>query len=1130
MDDLDYNKELDEDGLNYIVQRYKEVHNKNVKYKYIEEYGIYVFVDADIDEETLNDPDKLMESDKLNGYCSADSTLGQAINKLDSQLDSSDDDLSQTSVGGNRRGLNRAANAKPINLNINEEEFEEVLDKLTSIEGKAAEESEFTGIASSLTGELQSFYSANGKIKNDEIKFIKEYVGDLKVKVSSCVDMIKDTDEGLRQMLGPIIDQLFSLGYNKVYQEQTVEEQKQYLTDMIAAANETLNQLKEAYEEFKRIGYDDFQMVFPLLSALGLIEGNNVYDGEEFDYETLSNIVDYCTENKVFERFINYLNGGSFESTLYEIYGKKDYYKNIGANIEQMEMIFIEELCLGYDSRGESYNPIDVNDSSKYNEYRNYVKNFLVEQGVISRKSNGKYGLTVDIVKKVSEDLEKYKTLVEEIATLEYSLKELKKELKLADYEIDKNSREYWKYLTQTYSGEDVKKSVLQILQYLNNASLIKDVDSENYGYYGEYPGDYNGLLNYLTQDEYALIMYYLNNDPSKIDGYLQALHDTLNQRKGFDLACKSVYENGGVGVLEAFGDGIIQWFDNVESLLSMGDSPVSAYSYKNMFILQLLEAAKKPKGQRGEFEEILANIEPGEATANKISYTIANQIGSMAVPMIAGAVIGKLVGPATFSVFGHSFKWAALAGSTLVGMGAAGSAMAQAYSRGDASRLAIITYGLLNGLSETTLMMLLSKIPIIGGAFKESEAQGLLGLLKSGLGEAKEEFIQSFIENILNSIYFGDEFNFGATLNEATISAFYGFLTSAVMSGGYVTFNVMINGVLTKVSGNPKDILRMLEELGGNIINITESVIRSFGLSTAKADSVSTFESTLQGVSTQDGIVNLDEAALKNYNIRLFPGESMIYDQNTGEFFRIDKNGDKHPIPNDLFLESNLRNSDVRLERVEIDGVEYWVDRITGIKTETKPTYNWDDVNIHLNGERTSDNGRGAGLHFTDSFIDQFKNGTIQIVVDNEIIIYPRDCKIDSTTGNMIITKSDGTTVIIKPDSNGNISVNWGYAGATMKNSKKFSTLFPSSWTESDVKAALDAFYADMEKEKPKHYQTNYNKERTLLTGAYYSYEYTNPRTGETILLEIQIENGKIKSIYPKSPSGNTKRPNTFN
>ena len=1086
MDELDYSKQLDDEGLSYIVKRYKEVHNKNVKYKYIEEYGIYVFVDADIDDETFNDPEKLMKSNKVNGYCSSDSTLGEAITKLDSQSENSNDnDLSSSSVGGNRRGLNRAGNAKPINLNIDESEFEEVITKLSSIENESKETSFFEGLSGNLTGELRTYYESSNKVKSCEAKYIKEYVGDLKVKVSSCVDMIKDTDEGLRQMLGPIIDQLFSLGYNKVHQEQTVEEQKQYLNDMITAANETLNQLKKAYEEFKEIGYDDFQMVFPLLSALGLIENNSAYDGREFDYETLSNIVDYCTENKVFERFINYLNGGSFESTLYEIYGKKDYYKSIGADIEQMEMVFIEELRLGYDSRGESSNPIDVNDSSKYNEYRNYIKNFLVEQGVISKKSNGKYGLTVDIVKKVSEDLEKYKTLVEEIATLQYSLNELKKQLKLVDYEIDKNSREYWKYLTQTYSGEDVKKSVLQILQYLHNASLFRDVDSENYDYYGEYPGDYNGILNYLTQDEYALVMYYLNNDPSKIDGYLQALHDTLNQREGFDLACKSMYENGGVGVLEAFGDGIIQWFDNVASLLSMGDSPVSAYSYKNMFVLQLLEAAKKPKGQRGEFEEILANVEPGEAIANKISYTIANQIGNMAVPMIAGAVIGKLVGPATFSVFGHSFKWAALIGSSLVGMGAAGSAMAQAYSRGDVSRLAIITYGLLNGLSETTLMMLLSKIPIIGGAFKEEEVQGLLGLLKSGLGEAKEEFIQSFVENILNSVFFGDKFDFGATLSEASVSAFYGFLTSAIMSGGYVTFRVVIDGVPTLIRTTADKALQLLNEAKGDFSKFLEKVGNVLIPSASAEGSDTTvfqINNLAEDAAYQSGSYRTQEISpslLLEYNIRMKPGDKLYCNPETNTYFRINADGTIVVIPNDAF---DLNNKSNRLEYDESRKV--WIDKITGIESPQHPEQG--DVYHHVfEGDDNGPNERPAGLHSYEDILRLEREGKIIV---------------ESRTQN-----PDGTW-----------KVKWRYKYPDGSSSlPKDSTTFPDSWSDQDIKDCIDAFIKD-ENKKPYRYQAGDSKGGN--SGCVYLYEYTH--NGQTIIMEVQVIDGQVKSIYPYDPS----------
>ena len=1063
MADIDYSSTLNEEGLDFIVERYKTEYNHDVKYTYIEEKGIYVFVDSDTDESLLNDVEALFSSGKVVGYCADDETLGSAITKLDEQANGNgeDDSLNGTSVDGSQRGTSRYATST-INLNIDPEEFTSYMDKISTLSESAPDPSKFTSLGSNLTGELASYYGGSGAAKTCEAKHIKEYVSDLSLKVKYCCNLITDTDDSLKLLLKSVIDDMFSLGYSKEFASKSLEEKEKELNDIISTFQETLDELKEQFERIYgkgiEIDYEKFMQVVIIFEGLGIVNDVNImdmYGGNEpyLDYKYLSKIVSLCENQDLLGKVTSFLNGASYESTL----------GAINISDESYDPVYIKEW-LFLDNLQMTYEYYDYTGSDSY-DTRDVLINLLTKNGAIS-EANGKYQFNEsDFFSKAKESVEDYRNMASDISTYEYAIRELKKEIKLLSYEDVKDNKEYWAYLAKIYDSDDITDTINKIKNLLS-----RDFQG---GGYSVVSSEYDEVIPYMTQEEFALLNYYLDNNPSKAEGYLKTIQDTLNQRKGYDDACREIQDHGGVDVFSAFFGGLEQFGDNVASALSFGDEPISAANYKSMFILQLLETAKKPPGQRGIYEEILKDVSVTDAWSNKLSYTLFNQIGNMAIPMIAGGIAGKLLvgASATLTVAGHSLSTASLIGSGLVGLGAAGSAMASANSRGDVSRWASILYGTLNGLSEAGLSFFLSKIPGIGGTadetVKELMSQGWKGILKgvalNSLGEAKEEFLQAFVENYLNHAILGDTFSFSDTLTEASMSAFYGFLTSALMMGGSITFSVVINGVKTQLSGDAASIFEMLKSVGYDLGKLTIDTIKSLGISTASAESSFSsvsLESALLQVTTQDGQVDIPAETLANYDISMKKGEKLYYNQLTNEFYRVAADGTVTIISNDAV---NNPNSPSRI----VKRGDVYVDQVTGREYSVTKFDNDSNRYEHILRGNTTKKGKAQGGH--------------QYMLAHPEIYEVSDVTVDPETG-----VATGT---------------WNYVGSDESQAKTDHNWFPESWDDEDIVNAINEVVSNSDP-----VAIHLNKDGKAM---YYGVVNGVP-------MIVIIDNGQVDTAYP--------------
>ena len=833
----------EESKINQVREKYKELYGMDVKIEYDQEKNEYIIIDEnnDIIGTTISLLEELEKLDAIENYYKNNIDSNSYANILETSQEN------QEYVSRKKGEIS----SNYVKIDLNYSDIYETIDKLYSMANILLNCD--TSYASCLSGELAEYYNTLNDTSGEEINKLGSMIESLAMVMSSAVEMVKENSKYSYEDLLSFINELYNeyglITNNDEYLAMTLEGKKEYLNNMIKYVEMCLTSITD---EFKYLYGEKTKVWLPLLYSTGLIDektidiiNDNIANNGVIDYESLKKIVTLCEEKDFFGNLEKYLNNGSFKDTFATLYLEAG--ENI-ADLEEFELKELENLFMRDFSLATNtfdYN-IDIND------FRTNFKNYLEENNLIF-SSNDKVIMNNEMLLDNEHiNIEKYEMYCNDIANLKYCIQELGTELKLADYNIDKDKSEFAKYLSKEYSEDEIYK----IIRNFYSPSYFFDPNShEQFNMLineKQQTREFYSLIPYLSHDEMALFNYYVDEkNADKAYNYLVALKDRLNQRKGFSDACDSL-EDGGVTVFEGLLDGIQNWFSNVENVSKLGMEPISDSQYKSMFILTLLNAAKNSKGERGIYEEFIKKISPDSALVNDISYKVSSQIGNMLMPSIIGLSLGAITGGAGFTIAGHSFSWASLAGSLGVGLGSAGSSMAQAYSRGEENQLKILTYGVLNGLSETAFTMLLSKIPGLGNTQGDSQSK-FWQLLSTNFGEAKEEFIQAFVGNGLDSIFFGDEFNFGKTLEEANISAFYGFLTSALMSGGKVSFNIAIDGAKRIVSGSPTQIIQLLNEVNGDLKLLRERLKTAdslpLGLSITTVGSGSTSSSFIVNV-----------------------------------------------------------------------------------------------------------------------------------------------------------------------------------------------------------------------------------------------------------------------------------------
>ena len=987
MSSIDYNKALDNEGLTFIVDRYKDVYNMdNITYEFDSEKNVYSFKYKNGDQEILI------------GQCPSNTTVAGAITLLDNQYlnlsNNSASNLAESpyktesgnSVGGVKRGLNKVPKANPntINLNFDKDEFDQVSAKLQSVATSAIEKSEIEDISSGLTGKLREWYSSQSKnIASHEVADIKDQIDVTREKINACVELVNNTDESLRQLLVSTIDQVFSINMIKgAINHDEIEARKQELQGMIDQASDYLNQLKEyfnakCYDLGVPLTADVVNMFMPFFDAIGLgtyyaysdtagggdgsltlfgpmqsvllspaekssqdyIYENDLDDnariytssdgnaiGEArlsngspvigFDPQSLDYVFEMCDKYDLFNSIKDYVNGANFEDTgLYRYMASDDNLMNIKGKWSSGDVPY-EEIFLSRYLGSNINNCYGARLSNGSNDYENYnskyayllegnnLEEYLAKQGItdinademrklltddfsrneqkglynadvgnewnvwrdpnngIGTDSNKKmlktlmrYMITddqgeyIDFKSKLEDSYNGYLDAVNDITSTDTYLKTLKEEKSLVDYNYEKESIDYLPYLAKNYNSSDIE----------NVKNLVN--------------GEYKDVVSYLTQDEFALVEYYLDKgNKDKANSYLKTLQNRLNQRKGFDDAVQEFINNpDGFDRATAFGDGVAAWWESVKNVFGGGDDPTTPIEYKNMFMSTILEAAKHNYGDRGIYEELLKDMTPAGGWYNKFAYTMWNQAGNMMIPVVAGLIVGAATGGSGFALLGSTVTWGSLTGGIGVGLGAMGSAMGRAVSRGETDVLKVYTYGFLNGLSEAGFEMFMGSMPGIGKFFQKEGS-----FFKKCLAEGKEEFFQTYIEAGLNSIFFGDEFNFGEVTGEAATAGFYGFCLAAVFNGADFAFNYDIDGIMYRISGNPSTVLATLDANNGDLSSLTNP---ETGLS-VEFDVTERIKSAAQanGNSNIDAFMDKAYYDSVNHQVKIIMNDGSVY------------------------------------------------------------------------------------------------------------------------------------------------------------------------------------------------------------------------------------------------------------
>ena len=377
-----------------------------------------------------------------------------------------------------------------------------------------------------------------------------------------------------------------------------------------------------------------------------------------------------------------------------------------------------------------------------------------------------------------------------------------------------------------------------EYLTNLNALNRIKDEEFRSKGLDGT-------VQNFTTQDAVSCyftasakygdnaatdIFKYFNNEGARLIGYteakdrIEAIRGNYNQR--YDDGKKTLAALGRFGsvVADSLKHGLEGWAENMGEFFD-GDGRVSALQFETQ-----------------EYMNHLANDEDFKKAYYSNIYEIGSSIGNM-LPSIALSAItsGMLSGGLALSaaeatavekglltvsrpLLAEMGRDALTFCTTFASMGlsAAGSTKEQAMQAGMSEGKATI-YGLMSGLSETGMEMLLGSLPGIGKMEKVfDELGGVNGFFGKMLSEAIEESTQEVVDAAFNTIFTGEKFYVDP--DAVLKSGIYGAITSGIMSGsgsmgrialtaGRITTNIVIDGVVQNTTTTPAGLSYILNK-----------------------------------------------------------------------------------------------------------------------------------------------------------------------------------------------------------------------------------------------------------------------------------------------------------------------------
>ena len=347
-------------------------------------------------------------------------------------------------------------------------------------------------------------------------------------------------------------------------------------------------------------------------------------------------------------------------------------------------------------------------------------------------------------------------------------------------------------YASEKYGDEKAK----DVFTYFNNmgANLIGGVESEN------------------RIEEIRLAYNNRNSDNKK----------TLAALGRFTSVVGDALKHG----LEGWVQNFAEFFD--------GDGRMSAHDYEVQNYMEHLSSdndfAKAYYSNIYEINSSIGNMLPTIALS-LITGGMANAAG------LAGEVVLDAAGNAVLDAAGNAVRTGVIlskAGekaltfcSTFASMGisAAGGTKEQAMQAGMDENTATF-YGLLSGLSETGMEMILGALPGIGQMEEVfNKLGGMNAVFGKMLSEGIEESTQEVVDAALSSFFTGEKFYVDS--DAVLKSGIYGAITSGILSGaegvenvalkaGNIATNIVIDGIVHSTTTTPTGIDYLLNKYSG--------------------------------------------------------------------------------------------------------------------------------------------------------------------------------------------------------------------------------------------------------------------------------------------------------------------------
>ena len=633
------------------------------------------------------------------------------------------------------------------------------------------------------SGELASFYS--GSCDTDLESQLSKSVTKIEntaLAIDASINAYKTTDEDLAYGLDMMIDAMFAEDFSSMDNEfipyegddesggsLTLEERKEYLDNLIKSYEQLLKTLESEFEEKYGRGTvpynkEDFRAIWPVLYGMGFkIDNLAKFDNTgRISINTINDIVTFCESEKVFERTIDYFNGGSYKDTIGKIDfgdGMCDDPNNTEEDWRDAEIEFLSLVASCYDDINISRDP------SQMENNKLLVKNKLIQDNIIRLSGNGKYEFTnLNFIENGKKELEEYYNCVNDIQTLKSTIYNYKQARKLIVFQSYLDDEEFKEFLNGEFEDE-----------YL-------------LGKYTKLLGDKS---KGLSDEDIALYAFFMEHKSKEMaNEYLNALEDKINSFKGMEEAIEYINKHYQDGCdfwdllnifLNGEWDGLVGFTEGFGKLIN----PTKARTVLDYKIMYLLEILSNPDDYKELGLKDIKLTDNDKKTLRRI-YKVGNGVGNMLIPQLiclAGIATGNL------EVVGICQK----VSLAILGASVAGKAVNEAVLQGHDLFFSYL-YGGLTGASEALFEKL-------GGIIGLADGQSLLqvsGLwsfikeyFKSSFREGVEEFFQEYFDAGLRAILLGEPFDLADVSRDALVAGLYGMAVAGVMNSSTVLIRV---------------------------------------------------------------------------------------------------------------------------------------------------------------------------------------------------------------------------------------------------------------------------------------------------------------------------------------------------